>query len=101
MDDATNVLNGGIEILSEMKASVTGVETMRARVQELTDKQQQFEKEINAKQKVMDSEIAATISKRQAEIEKSFDAQIDSTRDRMKRVRTKKDKLKDTGFPRG
>ncbi len=62
----------------------------------LADKQTQLEKDIAAKQKAMDSEIASTVSKRQSEIEKSFDSEIDNMRGRMKRVQNKKEKLKDT-----
>ena len=96
MGEEYNVLNGGIDILNEMKASVTAVEKMKERVSELSAKQAQLDKEISAKQKLMDSEIASTVSKRQAEIEKSFDTEIDNTRNRMKRVRNKKEKVKDT-----
>ncbi|MCR5330636.1 MAG: hypothetical protein K6E62_05560 [Lachnospiraceae bacterium] len=95
MGEENNVLNGGIDILNEMKASVTGLEEMKQRVTELSEKQTKLEKDIAAKQKSMDAEIGTTVSKRLSEIEKSFDSEIDNTRDRMKRVRNKKDKLKD------
>ena len=95
MGEESNVLNGGIEILSEMKASVTGLEEMKQRVAELSEKQTKLEKDIAAKQKSMDAEIGTTVSKRLAEIEKSFDSEVENTRDRMKRVRAKEDKLKD------
>ena len=95
MGEGNNVLNGGIDILNEIKTSITNVESMKQRIAVLADKQTQLEKDIAAKQKAMDSEIASTVSKRQSEIEKSFDSEIDNTRDRIKRVRTKKDKLKD------
>ncbi|MCR5324351.1 MAG: hypothetical protein K6E85_13925 [Lachnospiraceae bacterium] len=94
MGEENNVLNGGIDILNEMRASVTGLEDMKKRVSELQEKQSRLEKEIAAKQKSMDSEIGSTVSKRQYEIEKSFDSELDNTRDRIKRVRAKKDKQK-------
>ena len=96
MGEGNNVLNGGIDILNEIKTSITNVESMKQRIAVLTEKQTQLEKDIAAKQKAMDSEIASTVSKRQSEIEKSFDSEIDNTRGRMKRVQNKKEKLKDT-----
>ena len=96
MGEENNVLNGGIEILNEMKASVTGLEEMKLRVAELSEKQTKLEKDIAAKQKTMDAEIGTTVNKRLSEIEKSFDSEVENTRDRMKRVRAKKDKLKDS-----
>ncbi len=95
MGEDNNVLNGGIDILNEIKANVTGLENMKQRVAELADKQKQLEKDIDAKQKAMDNEISNTVSKRQSEIERSFDSEIDNTRDRMKRVKNKKEKYKD------
>ena len=96
MGEGNNVLNGGIDILNEIKTSITNVESMKQRISVLVEKQTQLEKDIAAKQKAMDSEIASTVSKRQSEIEKSFDSEIDNTRGRMKRVQNKKEKLKDT-----
>ena len=95
MGEDNNVLNGGIDILNEIKANVTGLENMKQRVTELSEKQKQLEKDIDAKQKAMDNEISNTVSKRQSEIERSFDSEIDNTRDRMKRVKNKKEKYKD------
>ena len=95
MGEENNVLNGGIDILNEIKANITGLDNMKQRVAELSEKQKQLEKDIEAKQKAMDSEIASTVSKRQAEVEKTYDSEIDNTRDRMKRVKNKKEKFKD------
>ena len=74
MGEENNVLNGGIDILNEMRASVTGLEDMKRRVTELKDKQGKLEKDIAQKQKAMDAEIGSTVSKRQSEIERSFDS---------------------------
>ncbi|MBP5331871.1 MAG: hypothetical protein J6Y89_08480 [Lachnospiraceae bacterium] len=95
MGEENNVLNGGIDILNEMKASITELEDMKLKVVGLSEKQTKLEKDIAAKQKSMDAEIGTTVARRLSEIEKSFDSEIDNTRDRIKRVRTKKDKLKD------
>ena len=95
MGEENNVLNGGIDILNEIRASVTNLENMKQRVTELSEKQSKLEKDIESKQKAMDNEISNTVSKRQSEIEKSFDSEIDKTRDRIKRVKNKKEKYKD------
>ncbi len=96
MGEENNILNGGIDILNEMKASVTAIETMKGRVAELQARQEQLDKDIASKQKTMDSEVSSVVSKRQAEVEKSFDEQLASTRERIKRVKAKKDKFKDS-----
>lgn len=94
MSEDINVLNGGIDILNEMKTSLTRLDALKNNKIDLAEKQHQLEKDIAVKQKAMDSEISSLVSKREIEIAKSYDTEIDKTHDRIKMVRAKRDKLK-------
>lgn len=96
MSDEMNVLNGGIDILNEIKTNVVRLDTMKSRTVELGEEQQKLEKSIAAREKAMETEISSTLNKRQQEIENSYDSQIVKTRDRIKMVKSKKDKDKGT-----
>lgn len=91
-----NILNAGAEVLREIKARVLELDELKVRVGDLSEKQQQLDKEIGAKQKAMDSEISSVVTKRRAEVEKSFDEAIEQTRGRLKSVKAKRDKFKGT-----
>ena len=91
-----NILNAGAEVLREIKARVLELDELKVRVSDLAEKQQQLDKDISAKQKSMDGEITSTLSKRRAEVEKSFDETIEQTRGRLKNVKAKRDKFKGT-----
>ncbi len=91
-----NILNAGAEVLREIKARVLELDELKVRVGDLSEKQLQLDKEIGAKQKAMDSEISSVVTKRRAEVEKSFDETIEQTRGRLKNVKAKRDKFKGT-----
>ena len=91
-----NILNAGAEVLREIKARVLELDELKVRVSDLAEKQQQLDKDISAKQKSMDGEISSTLTKRRAEVEKSFDETIEQTRGRIKNVKAKRDKFKGT-----
>lgn len=91
---ADNLLSGGREALDEMKQDIVEVETLKSRIKELSDRQKQLGKEIEAKEKARDNEITSTVAKRQSEIEASFTNSIDKTRARIKMVHEKRDRSK-------
>ena len=91
-----NILNAGAEVLREIKARVLELDELKVRVSDLAEKQQTLDKEIGTKQKSMDSEISSVLTKRRAEVEKSFDETIEQTRGRIKNVKAKRDKFKGT-----
>jgi len=90
-----NILNGGIEVLSEIRGSLLHLETMKKTSAEQAATRQALEKEIASKQKAMDKEIETTVSKRVDELEQSFDSQIDKTKSRIKAEKARRDKTKD------
>ncbi len=90
-----NILNGGVEVLGEIRGSLLHLDTLKKSSAEQAQTRQALEKEIAAKQKAMDKEIETTVSKRIQELENSFDSQIDKTRGRIKAEKTRRDKTKD------
>ncbi len=94
--DPGNILSAGADVLREIKNKILRLDELKVRVSDLKDKQTQLEKDIAAKQKAMDTEINTVLSKRRAEVEKSFDANIEQTREQVKNVKTKRDKYKGT-----
>lgn len=90
-----NILNGGVEQLSEIRGSLLHLDQVKKTSAELAAKENQLEKDIAAKQKAMDKEIESTVSKRTAELEDSFDSQIDKTKSRIKETKGKREKAKD------
>lgn len=96
MSEEINVLNCGAEMLGEMKNAIVTLETLKSSSKSLTSEQQRLEKEIASLSKEMDSTLSTTVSKRQAEVEKTFDLQIEKTREQIKDVKNKKGKQKNS-----
>lgn len=94
MGDEMNILNGGTEVLEQMKNAIITLDNLKTSSKALVQQQQQLEKEIASVQKEMDSELSTTVAKRQAEVEKTFDLQVEKTREQIKEVRNKKGKQK-------
>ena len=94
MSEEMNILAGGVEVLNEMKASLLKLDELKVRSTELQQKQEQLEKDIALKKKALDTELSSTLSKRKAELEATYDSQLDQTRDRIKKTKAKRDKLK-------
>lgn len=90
-----NILNGGAEVLGEIRGSLLRLDTLKKTSAEQAQTRQMLDKEISAKQKAMDKEIETTVSKRVSELEDSFDSQIDKTKGRIKAEKARRDKTKD------
>lgn len=91
-----NILTEGIETLYTMKENILELNGYQEKIQSLEEEERSLENEIAAKEKLMNDEITSVVKKRKDEITLSFDEQLDKTVARKKRVKVKKDKLKDT-----
>lgn len=91
-----NVLAGGIETLYAMKESLLELEGYKEKSLELAKEEEQLERAILAKEKAIEDEINEVTKKRKDEIELSFEEQINKIKTRIKKVKNKKDKLKDS-----
>lgn len=96
MSDDVNILNGGVEQLNEIKAQLIKLDEVKTYNHELEAKQRQLSKDIAARDKAMDNEINSTVAERQAMVEKTYDEQISKTREKLKAVKSKRDKYKGT-----
>lgn len=94
MSEENNVLNGGVETLAQMKNAIVTLDSLKTSSKSLLQQQSQLEKEIASLTKKMDDELSTTVSKRKAEVEKTFDLQVEKTREQIKDVRNKKGKQK-------
>ncbi len=90
------VLNKGIDALYTMKESLLELEGYKTQSSELAMKEDQLEKQMEYKEKAIVEEINAAIKKRRAEVEASFEEQVDKIKARIKKVKAKKDKEKNT-----
>lgn len=91
-----NVLAGGIETLYAMKESLLELEGYKEKSLELAKEEEQLERAILAKEKAIEEEINEVTKKRKDEIELSFEEQMNKIKTRIKKVKNKKDKLKDS-----
>jgi len=94
--DSSNVLSGGVETLYEIKDYILELEGYKTKYDTLNSEETKLEKNIQSTEKAIAEEISGTTKKRKQEIEDTFDATIDKTRARIKKIKGKRDKRKDT-----
>lgn len=91
-----NVLSAGLEELNSMKQALMELEELKAKDAELTAAEGQMEKEINSRERQLADKIAAVTKNRRTELEKTYDEQVEKTKNRIRKVRSKKEKQKST-----
>lgn len=96
MEGNQNILLGNVDTLNEIKESLLELHGYQAKYDQLSSEEQKLEKSILSTEKAISEEIAATTKKRRQEIEESFNKQIDKTRARIKKIRDKRDKRKNS-----
>lgn len=89
-----NILSGGRNDLLLIKDKLTELNSYRDRRDDLSAKESSLEKVIKAKEKDIAEEINNTIRQRKDEIEAAYNSQIETTRQRVKKIRGKKEKSK-------
>ena len=89
-----NVLSGGIEVLFTIKEYLLELDGYKHKTTELETEEDRLEQLILAKEKSISEEIQATVTARREEVGFSFDGQIEQTRVRLKKVKSKRDKHK-------
>lgn len=89
-----NVLAGGIETLHELKEDLLELEGYRQRCKELDAEDIRLEKLIDSKAQAAEAEFAALVKRRRQELASSFAAEMTTAKNRMKKLKAKKDKLK-------
>lgn len=89
-----NVLAGGTEILLEIRGSLQELENNKSRAVALKTDEVRLEKEIQATEKSMNTDIANTVTKRRKELEASYNGQISSVKANIEKEKSKRDKEK-------
>lgn len=89
-----SILSGGVENLSVVKEKIQQLEEYKENNDILTMEETKLEKNIKSKEKAITDEIIATTKKRKEEIEAAYNEQVEKTRNRIKKIRGKKEKSK-------
>ena len=89
-----NILSGGLNELNTIRDCVSELNRYRDSIDELTLKETKLEKSLKSREKEIADEIVGTLRKRKDEIEGTYNAQSEKTRQRIKKIRTKKEKSK-------
>lgn len=80
------------------KEAVKKLEELKQKERELEDKEKKLERSLKTEQKMAADAVAATVKQREEEITGSYDAEIDKARERLKKVRQKREKAKSQGI---
>lgn len=89
-----NILSGGLDDLLLIKNKIVELNTYRDKRDDLSSRESSLERLIKVKEKEIADEITSTIRKRKDEIESAYNSQIESTRQRAKKIKNKKEKSK-------
>lgn len=91
-----NVLSAGIDELYSMKQTLLELNELKEKNAELAASEEQLEKEIEIREKQLAEKVATVTKSRRAELEAVYDEQVEQTKNRMRKVRAKKQKLKNS-----
>lgn len=89
-----NILSGGIKELEAVKQKLTDLTACQNQNESLEIQEARLEKSIKGKEKDIADEIGTTLRQRKEEIEKTYDAQLDLTRQQIKKIKSRKLKSK-------
>lgn len=89
-----NILSGGIKELETVRQKLTELSTCQNRFEELQMQETRLEKQVKGKEKDIADEVGTALRQRKEEIEKTYDAQLDLTRQQIKKIKSRKLKSK-------
>lgn len=89
-----NVFNENVDYLYQVQADLEAVEQLKKELTEYKNQERNLKKAIMTEEKSIQDEIAQTIRKRKNQIEKTYDDQIDATKNKSRNVKAKRDKAK-------
>ncbi len=85
------------EFFANAKQEVQELDELKQKEKMLLDLEKQLESSLKTKKKEVAETISLTVKKRSDELAKSYDAEILKTQDRLKKVRSKREKAKSQG----
>ena len=89
-----NVFDENVDYLYQVRADLEAVEQLKKELAEYKSQEKNLKKAIASEEKSIQDEINQTIRKRKNEIEKTYDDQIDTNKDKTRSVKAKRDKVK-------
>ena len=89
-----NIFNQNVDFLRQAKEEVVHCNQLEQKQKQLQEKEDKMRKAIVQEEKSINDEIASTIKKRKAEIENTYDTQLDASRKKLKKAQDKKNKEK-------
>lgn len=96
MEDGSNLLSGNVDTLNEIKENLLELHGYQSNYETLVLEEKNLEKSVQNLEKEISDEVMTTTRKRRQEIEDTFDKQIDKTRARIKKIKEKRDKRKNS-----
>lgn len=91
-----NLLSGSVDELNEIKEYLLELRGNQSNIEALTGEEQRLEKAIKGLEKEIADEIASTVKKRKSEIENTFDRQINKLRKRMRKIKNRRSRKKNS-----
>lgn len=89
-----SVFNENVDYLYQVQTDLEAVEQLKKELMEYKNQEKNLKKAIVTEEKSIQDEIAQTIRKRKAEIEKAYDTQIEANKSKSRKMKTKRDKAK-------
>lgn len=93
MEEA-NIFDQNVDYLIQARNEVLRHSELEQQQKQLQDKEDKMRKSIQQEEKSINDEINSTTKKRKAEIEDTYDSQLDASRKKMKKAQEKKNKEK-------
>lgn len=92
--DMDNIFNQNVDFLIQAREEVVACNQMEQKQKQLQEREDKMQKAIAQEEKSIHDEINTTIKKRKAEIENTYDAQLDAGRKKLKKAQEQKNKEK-------
>lgn len=92
--DMDNIFNQNVDFLIRAREEVVACNQMEQKQKQLQEREDKMQKAIAQEEKSIHDEINTTIKKRKAEIEDTYDAQLDAGRKKLKKAQEQKNKEK-------
>lgn len=89
-----DLMAGGMQELASIKQKLMELDNYKAQKKILDAEESKLEKSVSNKEKFIENEINKVTRERRAQVEATYDEQINSVRTRQKKVQAKKDKTK-------
>lgn len=92
--EVANIFDQNVDYLIQARDEISQCNQLEQKRKQLQDKEDRMQKAIQQEEKSINDEINSTVKKRKAEIENTYDSQLDASRKKVKKAQEKKNKEK-------